>query len=47
MTSSLLDIYAAALKYAAEHHAGVTADDVRALLTTAYIAQTKRGPNAA
>jgi hypothetical protein len=43
-TNALVDSYAAALSYASSRHGNtVKADDVRALLTTAYIAQTKNG----
>ena len=43
-TNALVDAYAAALAYAsAKHGNSVKPEDVRALLTTAYIAQTKNG----
>lgn len=43
-TNALVDVYAAALNYASEKHGNqIKADDVRCLLTTAYISQTKNG----
>jgi hypothetical protein len=43
-TNGLTDVYAAALAYASQKHGNaIKAEDVRALLTTAYIAQTKTG----
>jgi hypothetical protein len=49
-TNALVDVYAAALNYASQKHGNqVKADDVRSLLTTAYISQCKNGggPNIA
>jgi hypothetical protein len=49
-TNALVDVYAAALNYASQKHGNqVKADDVRSLLTTAYISQCKGGggPNIA
>ncbi|MGD0012813.1 MAG: hypothetical protein ABSD56_00080 [Bryobacteraceae bacterium] len=43
-TNALVDVYAAALNYASEKHGNqVKADDVRCLLTTAYINQARNG----
>ena len=43
-TNDLVDIYAAALHYASERHGnGIKPEDVKSLLTTAYISQTKNG----
>lgn len=43
-TNALVDVYAAALAYTGSQHGNsVKPEDVRALLTTAYIAQTKNG----
>jgi hypothetical protein len=41
-TNDLVDVYAAALHYASERHGNaIKPEDVKSLLTTAYIAQTK------
>jgi hypothetical protein len=43
-TNDLVDVYAAALHYASERHGnGIKPEDVKSLLTTAYISQTKNG----
>jgi hypothetical protein len=43
-TNALADVYAAALAYASERHGNaVKPDDIRALLTTAFISMTKSG----
>jgi hypothetical protein len=48
-TNALVDVYAAALNYASLKHGNqVKPDDIRCLVTTAYIAQTRNGgPNVA
>jgi hypothetical protein len=42
-TDALIDAYAACLEHANQHGNRVKSDDVRALLTTVYIAMTKNG----
>ncbi len=46
-TDALIDVYAACLEHANKHGNHVKPDDVRALLTTVYIAMTKNGVSTA